>query len=87
MFNVTIQPVDDQRPRLRPLAAAVSTAGGRTVRLGADNLVVYDPDTSLDKLVVSVLATPKFGELTKDGQQLRVGDTFPATDFNASDIR
>jgi len=86
-FDVIVQPVDDQRPRLRPLAAAVSTAGGRTVRLGADNLIVYDPDTALDDLLVTVLAKPKFGELTKNGQPLTVGDSFAASDFNASDIR
>jgi len=87
MFNVTVTPVDNQRPRLRPLAAAVSTAGSRSVRLGADNLVIYDPDTDFSKLVVSVLATPKFGELKQNGQQLKIGDTFPAADFNTSDIR
>ena len=84
---MTVRPVDNQRPQLRPLAAAVSTAGGRSVRLGADNLVVYDPDTDYSKLLVTVVATPKFGQLMKNGQQLRVGDFFPATDFNASDIR
>jgi len=87
VFNVTVRPVDNQRPRLRALAAAVSTAGSRSVRLGADNLVVYDPDTDSSKLLVTVVATPKFGQLTKNGDQLRVGDTFPATDFNSSDIR
>jgi len=87
VFNVTVRPVDNQRPQLHPLAAAVSTAGGRSVRLGADNLVIYDPDTDLSKLLVTVVAAPKFGQLTKNGQQLRVGDFFPATDFNASDIR
>jgi len=69
------------------VAAAVSTAGSRAVRLGVDNLVIYDPDTEFTKLLVTVVATPKFGELTRNGEQLRVGDSFPATDFNASDIR
>ena len=86
-FNVTVLPVDNQRPRLRALAAAVSTAGGRSVRLGADNLEIYDPDTDYDKLVVTVEATPEFGRLTKNGQPLTVGDFFQATDFNASDIK
>jgi len=86
-FNVTLRPVDDQRPRLRAIAPAVSTAGGRSVRLGTDNLVIDDPDTDYARLIVSVVATPKFGELTKNGRPLRVGDSFPATDFNASDIR
>jgi len=87
MFNVTVRPVDNQRPSLRALAPAVSTAGGTTVRLGADNLLIDDPDTEFDRLVVTVVATPKFGQLTKNGQQLRNGDFFAATDFNASDIR
>ena len=87
LFNITVQPVDNQTPRLRAVAAAVSTAGSRAVRLGVDNLVIYDPDTEFTKLLVTVVATPKFGELTRNGEQLRVGDSFPATDFNASDIR
>ena len=87
VFNVTVRPVDNQLPRLRALAAAVSTAGSRSVRLGADNLVIYDPDTHYNKLVVTVVATPKYGHLTKNGHLLKVGDSFPATDFNASDIR
>jgi len=87
VFNVTVHPVDNQRPIFRALAAAISTAGGKTVRLGADNLLISDPDTEFDSLRVSVVATPKFGQLTKNGQQLRVGDFFPATDFNASYIR
>ena len=87
VFNVTLRPVDNRPPRLHALAAAVSTAGSRSVRLGADNLIIYDPDTDFNKLLVSVVATPKFGQLTKNGQQLKVGDSFPATDFNASDIR
>ena len=86
-FNVTVRPVDNQRPQLRALAAAVSTAGSRSVRLGADNLVVYDPDTNYDQLLVTVLATPKFGQLTKNEQQLNVGDSFSATEFNSSNIR
>ena len=57
------------------------------MRLGSDNLVIFDPDTDNSKLLVTVVATPKFGELTKNEKQLNVGDFFPATDFNTSDIR
>ena len=86
-FNITVRPVDNQQPRLHALAAAVSTAGSRSVRLGADNLIIYDPDTDFNKLTVTIITTPRFGQLTKNGRLLEVGDSFPATDFNASDIR
>jgi hypothetical protein len=98
-FDITVMPVNNQLPHLSTTITGnaseqhsdrggkIEVIEGGSTRLDAHSVVVYDPDTDLDKLTIAVEEVPSHGRLTKDGKQMIVGDTFTPVDLNNSDIR
>jgi len=98
-FDVIVMPVDNQLPHLsttttgsngddnRDGVAVIEVPDGGSTRLDADKVIIYDPDTDLDKLTIAVEDLPTYGRLTKDGKEMIIAQTFLPIDLNSSDIR
>ncbi|XP_033743920.1 LOW QUALITY PROTEIN: extracellular matrix protein 3-like [Pecten maximus] len=79
-FTITLQPIDNQPPRVTNTGATVLENG--EVTLTQQNLNVVDPDTDDEDIHFIVSTLPDYGEIRKGEQTLVVGDSFNKQDIN-----
>ncbi|XP_060078834.1 extracellular matrix protein 3-like [Ylistrum balloti] len=83
-FTITLQPIDNQPPRVTNTGATVLENG--MVILTTQNLNAIDPDTDDADIHFIVSSLPDYGEIQKGEQTLVVGDSFNKHDINRQKI-
>ncbi|KAK7878823.1 hypothetical protein WMY93_034271, partial [Mugilogobius chulae] len=84
-FNITVLPVDDQKPQA--FSNLVRVEEGGSVFISEEHLMVRDRDSPEDALRAHILKGALHGRLEKQGQTLKQGDTFSLLDLRNLRVR
>ncbi|XP_029005008.1 FRAS1-related extracellular matrix protein 1b [Betta splendens] len=85
LFNITVTPVDDQKPEAFTNLLRVEEGGGAFIT--EDHLLVRDQDSWEEVLRVEVQRTPAHGRLELQGRTLLQGDAFTLQDLRGLRLR
>ncbi|XP_042338073.1 FRAS1-related extracellular matrix protein 1-like, partial [Plectropomus leopardus] len=85
LFNITVTPVDDQRPEAFTNLLRVEEGGGAFVT--EEHLLVRDQDSRDEALRVEVQRTTRHGRLELQGRTLLQGDGFTLQDLRGLRLR
>lgn len=80
LFTVHLQPVDNKPPTVTNKGLTVLENGYKVI--SPEMMDAQDADTDYEQLEFVLTEEPEFGELQRDGQPLRTGESFFRTDIN-----
>uniref|UniRef100_A0A3B3ZBH1 Cadherin domain-containing protein n=1 Tax=Periophthalmus magnuspinnatus TaxID=409849 RepID=A0A3B3ZBH1_9GOBI len=84
-FNITVLPVDDQKPQA--FSNLVRVEEGGAVLLTEEHVMVRDRDSPEDALSAHILKGALHGRLERQGHELRPGDSFSLMDLRSLRVR
>ncbi|KAL3320941.1 hypothetical protein Ciccas_000387 [Cichlidogyrus casuarinus] len=86
LLKLKIKPVDNQKPEIR-IVQNVTVSRDEEIILNKTYVDFYDPDTRDKNLFMTVDKVPEFGQLTKEGTPVKVGDILTIASFEESLIK
>uniref|UniRef100_A0A3B3ZBC2 Cadherin domain-containing protein n=1 Tax=Periophthalmus magnuspinnatus TaxID=409849 RepID=A0A3B3ZBC2_9GOBI len=86
-FNITVLPVDDQKPQVKAFSNLVRVEEGGAVLLTEEHVMVRDRDSPEDALSAHILKGALHGRLERQGHELRPGDSFSLMDLRSLRVR